>query len=398
VSDATGPRLNRRTLLAAISTVGTAGALTGRGAAALLSDRETLGTNRATAGRVTLALDGDEATERLSVDFRVDDYGYASRDVAEVCLGLDVGSNPGWVWLRSCPRHPDVEAHLAAAVTYGGTTVFQGTLGGLLDRLAGVDGGGVLLTTLVGEGETPVTPGPDGRVCLEIAVWAPSTLADDPDAVRALKRASPLGFAIDVYAEQSRHVPTPRRPVAGSNPSFVFPDCDSTGDSQDDPGYAISNVSLCTAGPVDPSAVSWVVRDPATGADVTDDPGEAFDVVVTAPVPIDSAVVKAGREFRRFDAGGATTVAVTSTGGTLLDVPQHFARCACDGDGVKLDDWSDARGTFATVVPLSCDDSAAALGTGEESTGPDEASESTDPADGPGRGRNARNGSPGAPR
>jgi hypothetical protein len=250
-----------------------------------------------------------------------------------------------------------------------------------------------------------VTPGPDGAVCLRIAVWAPSTLADDPDAVRALTAASPLGFAIDVYAEQSRHVPTPRRPVAGTNPSFVFPDCDPTGGSLDDPGHAISNVSLCTSGPIDPSAVSWVVRDPATGADVTGAPGEAFDVVVTVPVPIDYAVVKAGREFRRFDAGGATSVAVSSTGGTLLAVPQDFARCACDGDGVKLDDWSDVDGTFTAVVPLSCGDAAAGSDTASGSAGPnesteqaDDASESAEPADGPGRGRNERTGTPGATR
>jgi hypothetical protein len=394
MSDPTGPRLDRRTLLAAISTVGAAGALTGRGAAAYLTDRETLGSNGMAAGAVTLAFDGDVATKRLAVGVALDDYGYAARDEARLCVGLGDDSNPGWVWLRACPRLPSLEDDLSARVTADGSTVFDGTLAGLLDRLSGDDGGGVLLTEFVGDGERPVTPGIDGRVCLTLAVWAPTTLADDPDAVRTLKAASPLTFTVDVYAEQSRHVPTPRRPVAGANPSFAFPPCGEPVAPPDaaDLGHAISNVSLCTAAPVDPAAVSWTVRDPATGADVTGTPGEAFVVDVTAPVPIDDAVVKAGPEFRRIDAGGATRLTVTSTGGVPIEASNDFARCACAGDGVKLDDWRDADGTFTDVVSLSC---------GESPPGPSETTGA--PADEPhdaddGRGRNAGAGSPGATR
>jgi len=361
VSDGDGGiRLNRRRLLAAVSTVGVAGALTGRGAAAYLTDSETLADNRVSAGSVTLALDG--AARRAGIEFTLDDYGFEHRDEARLCLGLGDESNPAWVWIRACPAAPVVDA-LDARLTVDAATVYTGSLGGLLERLAGPDGGGVLLTEVAGAGD-PVTPGADGAVCLTVAVWAPTALADDPDTVRALKAASPFGITVDAYAEQSRHVPTPRRPVAGANPSFVFPACEEpTGERG---GYAISNVSLCTASPVDPAAVTWSVRDPDTDADVTGRVAEGFAVTVTSPVPIRDAVVKAGPTFRRFDAGGATTITVSSTGGTPLDVPANVASCACDGEGVKLDDWNETTGTFDDVVALSC----AERGGSEDGGGP----------------------------
>jgi len=351
-----GPRMNRRTLLAAMSTVGTVGALSGRGVAAYLTDRETLGTNEVTAGAVTLSLDGAD-TGRASVGFTVDAYGYTNRDERTICLGLGPDSNPGWVWIRSCPRYPTVEDDLSARVTVDGATVFSGTLGDLLVELSGGDGGGVLLTAFAGDEGTPLSPGPDGAVCLAVAVWAPTELRDDPGAVRALQAASPLSFTLDVYAEQSRHVPTPRRPVDGVNPSFAFPACEDPEEPPEetrDHGRGISNVSLCTDAPVDPASVTWVVRDPETGGDVTGLPGEAYVVEVTAPAPINYVVVKAATEFRRFDAGGATTVTVDSTGGTFLGVSSDFGKCACEGAGIKLDDWSEAAGTFTALEPLSC--------------------------------------------
>jgi hypothetical protein len=357
-----GVRLNRRRLLAAISTVGVVGALTGRGAAAFLTDRETLADNRMTAGSVTLGLDGDD-TQRTALAFTVDDYGFEHRDEETVCLGLGDESNPAWVWIRACPGDPRQDA-LDARLIVDGERAYAGSLGGLLDYLSGTDGGGVLLTDLVGDGE-PVTPGAEGAVCLTIAVWAPRALADDPGTVRALKAASPLAVTIDAYAEQTRHVPTPRRPVAGENPSFAFPACEPTGGDEGDEagdGFAISNVSLCTSTPVDPGEITWTVRDPETGADVTGTVDEAFVVTVTSPEPIQYVVVKAGLEFRQFDTGGATTVTVSSTGGTLLDVPQNFASCACEGVGAKLDDWNDSTGTFDGVVALACDDDEVADG------------------------------------
>jgi len=398
MSDRDGFRLNRRRLLAAISTVGTVGALTGRGAAAYLTDREALADNRMTAGSVTLALDSAEPrsagdrtpsgdgldTQRTALDFTVDDYGFENRDEETVCLGLDDDSNPAWVWIRACPGDP-VQDALDARLTVGGETVYTGSLADLLAFLSGPDGGGILLTdaALAGDG-TPVTPGPDSAVCLTVAVWAPTTLADDPDTVRALTAASPLGITLDAYAEQSRHVPTPRRPVAGENPSFTFPVCEPTGDGEGggDDGYAISNISLCTSTPVDPDAITWTVRDPVTDIDVTGAVDEAFVVTVTSPVPIHSAVVKAGPEFRRFDADGATTVTVSSTGGTLLDVPQQFARCACEGNGVKLDDWNGTTGTFDAVVALSCGDDAGANGGRPPGRGPPNGGPAADESNG----------------
>ena len=357
MSDRDEYRLNRRHLLATISTVGAVGALTGRGTAAYLTDRETFADNHMTAGSVTLALDGVDA-RRVDLSVTVDDYGFENRDTETICLGLGDESNPGWVWVRACPTDPVADA-LDARLRVDDTTVYMGSLGGLLATLAG-DGDGVLLTALAGDG-APVTPGSDGAVCLTVDVWAPTALADDPDTVRALKAASPFALTLDAYAEQSRHVPTPRRPAMGEHPSFTFPPCTPTGAGSGDHddgngGYAISNVSLCTSSPVDPDAVTWTVRDPETGADATGGVDEAFVVTVTAPAPIQYVVVKAGREFRRFDVGGTTTATVSSTGGTLLDAPANFSRCACERVGAKLDDWNGSTGTFDDVVALSCGD------------------------------------------
>lgn len=376
-----GLRLNRRRLLTAISTVGAAGALTGRGAAAYLLDREAFAGNHVAAGSVTLALDGLDA-QRVDLSFTIDDYGFGNRDAETVCLGLGEASNSAWVWIRACPVDP-VEDALDARLAADGETVYTGSLGGLLAFLSGSNGGGVLLTALAdGDDPAPVTPGTDEGVCLTVEVWAPTTLADDPDTVRALKRASPLAITVDVYAEQARHVPTPRRPVAGENPSFTFPVCEPTGGDEGEgegDGNAISNISLCTATPVDPAGITWTVRDPGTNADVTGSVAEPFAVRVTSPVPIQYAVVKAGQRFGRFDAGGATTVTVTATGGTTLDVPGNFARCACAGDGVKLD-WNDATDAFDAPEVLSC---------GGESDEEDE-----DESDGPGKGGGPTGGGP----
>ncbi|MFB6108865.1 MAG: hypothetical protein ABEJ82_08510 [Haloplanus sp.] len=350
MSDRPGVRVSRRALLAAVSTVGTVGALAGVGTAAYLHDEEALGTSEMAAGAVYLHLE-DGGTGGLDLEFALDDYGFDARDEETVCVGLGAESNPGWVWLRACPVGGPTD-ELRARVTVDGDTVFSGTLGGLLATLSGGDGGGVLLTEFAGDGAEPLDGGDAAAVCLTVGVWAPYALRDDPETVRALKDASPLTFALDVYAEQSRHVSTPRRPgPSGTNPAFAFPACDDPGDPT---GHAISNVWLCTGGPVDESGVSWVVRDPSTGADVTGAVAEAFVVEVTAPVPIDYAVVKAGTEFHRFEGGGATTLTVTSSGGTQVDAPSNFATCACVGDGVKLDDWDEDAGTFTTLEAKSC--------------------------------------------
>jgi hypothetical protein len=370
--------MSRRAVLAAVTAVGGVGALTGAGTAAYLRDEETLGPNEMHSGAVYLDTDGG-AAGNAELAFDVDDYGFEARDQQTLCIGLGAESNPGWVWIRSCPRTPDAENELAARVSVDGTTVYSGTLGGLLTALSGGDGGGVLLTEFAGEAATPLAPGPDTAICLTVAIWVPDTLAGAPAVVRRLKAASPLSFVVDVYAEQSRHVETPRRPVVGgTNPSFSFPACDP-GETQDEPpGHAISNVWLCTDDPVDPAGVSWTVLDPTTGSDVTGFVDEAFVVQVTSPVPVNYAVVKAGTEMRRFEADGSTTVTVTSTGGTLL-TDGTSPRCACDGEGVKLDDWDEAVGDFTVIEAKSCADTGSSRGPESNAQEPEPESNAQEP-------------------
>jgi hypothetical protein len=350
MSDRSDLRMNRRRLLLAMSTVGAVGTLTGRGAAAYLTDRETLADNRMTAGAVTLTLDGADAA-RTTLGFTIDDYGFEHRDEATVCLGLDEASNPAWVWVRACPV-PDIADELRARLAVNGETVDTDSLGALLSGL----GNGALLSTLAGGSTVPTEPGGDGAVCLRLAVWAPETLAGDPDTVRALKAASPFTVTLDAYAEQSRHVPTPRRPVGGLNPSFTFPACEPTErrEREDEgPGRAISNVSLCTSTPLDPAAITLTTLDPDTGAAATDPVTEPFAVRIESAEPIQYAVVGGGGEFRRFDVGGAATFVVTSTGGTRLDVRRNFANCACEHEALTFD-WDDDAGAFGPPTANSC--------------------------------------------
>jgi len=351
MSDRSDLRLNRRRLLLALSTVGTVGALTGRGAAAYLTDRETLADNRMVAGAVTLSVDGVD-TARTTLGFTIDDYGFQNRDEATVCLGLDEASNPAWVWIRACPV-ADIADALEARLVVDGATVYMDSLPDLLSELAD----GVLLSELAGVGRVPSEPGDDGTTCLTLAVWAPETLASDPDTVRALKAASPFTVTLDAYAEQSRHVPTPRRPIGGLNPSFTFPACEPTSRREREdggPGSAISNVSLCTSTPLDPAAITLTTLDPDTGADATGPVTEPFAVRIESAEPIQYAVVGGGGEFRRFDVGGATTFVVTSTGGTSLDVRRNFANCACENEALKFD-WDRDAGAFGPPTAKSCD-------------------------------------------
>jgi hypothetical protein len=364
MSDRSDLRLNRRRLLLAMSTVGTVGALTGRGAAAYLTDRETLADNRMIAGAVTLTLDGVD-TARTTLGFTIDDYGFQNRDEATVCLGLGEESNPAWVWIRACPV-AEIADELDARLVVDGATVYMDSLAALLSELAD----GALLSELAGAGRVPNEPGDGGPVCLTLSVWAPQTLASDPDTVRALKAASPFTVTLDAYAEQSRHVPTPRNPAEGLNPSFTFPACEPpTTTTERWSGTAISNVSLCTSGPLDPSAIAWTILDPDTSADVTGSVDEPLAVRIESTVPIQYAVVKAGPAFRRFDVGGATAFTLDSTGGALLDdVPRNFSRCACEGDGLKID-WNDDAGAFDSTTTLSCGDDADGSQTAEPSNG-----------------------------
>ena len=377
MSDRSDLRLSRRRLLLAVSTVGTIGALTGRGAAAYLTDREALADNRMTAGAVTLALDGED-TGRVSLGFSIDDYGFENRDEETICLGLGGESNPAWVWVRACPV-AEIADELDARLVVDGETILTDSLGELLSELDD----GVLLSELVGAGTAPIDPGDAEAVCLTLVIWAPETLASEPDTVRALKRASPFTVTIDAYAEQSRHVPTPRRPIEGLNPSFTFPACDPTGGDEGDEddgdhGKAISNVSLCTSTPIDPSGVTWTVVDPDTGADATGTVAEPFAVRIESPEPIDYAVVKASLDFRRFDVGGETVVTVTSTGGTLLDVPKNAANCVCEDESLKID-WDRDAGAFGAPEAKTCGGNAVEEASTDERTGDDSLDD--DPAD-----------------
>ena len=97
MSDGPDYRLNRRNLLVAMSTVGAAGALTGRGAAAYLTDREILADNSMTAGSVTLALDGPAVAERDAVVHEdvVADFGGRPDDDADAVVDNDTPTDFG---------------------------------------------------------------------------------------------------------------------------------------------------------------------------------------------------------------------------------------------------------------------------------------------------------------
>lgn len=102
--------LSRREVLAAVGTVGTVGALSGVGTAALLSDTE-VARGRLQAGPLDLLIDCDEET------CLVDDDGTLSFEFADlepgasgrVELFLTQTGNPAWLWLGSTCPDEDLE-------------------------------------------------------------------------------------------------------------------------------------------------------------------------------------------------------------------------------------------------------------------------------------------------
>lgn len=102
--------LSRREMLAAVGTVGTVGALSGVGTAALLSDAE-VARGTLQAGPLDLLIDCDEET------CLVDDDGTLSFEFADLQPGasgrvevlLTQSGNPAWLWLGSTCPDEDLE-------------------------------------------------------------------------------------------------------------------------------------------------------------------------------------------------------------------------------------------------------------------------------------------------
>ena len=190
--DRTG--VSRREVLASLGGIGVAGAVSGAGTYALLSDDASSG---GTISAGTLTVSGGNGRE-LSFSVRnIDRGGDGDRQ-----LGVVVDTNPAWLWLGSddCPPVADpLGDALLVTLRWDGTPVASGTLSSVRRSLRG----GVLL------GGSCTTPGK--TIELELVWELPE---DAPDG--AAHKETAVEFRL--VAEQCRHNGDPQNPFAGATP------------------------------------------------------------------------------------------------------------------------------------------------------------------------------------
>lgn len=117
------PGITRRRLIASLTAVGTAGALTGVGTAAYLGDRESLPNNLLRAGAFDLEVvgdgtDSDSSTNAFTIDFGDVGSDGTRTETFYVQLPDDPENNPGCPWFRlGCPVvTPEDRAEILAGI------------------------------------------------------------------------------------------------------------------------------------------------------------------------------------------------------------------------------------------------------------------------------------------
>jgi hypothetical protein len=288
--------LSRRKLLWAVATIGAA-ASTGSGAAAVLSDSETVD-----ATLTTGVLDLD-STPSWGNDGSIDgNTGSISGQSGSETVTLSTSGNPSYVWFRTrCKQCTDAEETLQ--VRFGLDTDGDDDVERWLD---GFDGGTYLSLreardrlgggTILGE-EDPLELAPDDSIDVVVG-WqtADDTLMSDLD----------VSFDFEFYATQTRHVMNTDK-VA---PDWDCPDvvCDPPGGEDPPSGVKeISYVALCSSDIIAPSDVTLEFSDDGTTVTVTD---------VTDDLSIDEVLLKYSTKLDVFGYGGDPSSYVAGSGTT----------------------------------------------------------------------------------
>ena len=208
-SDTRVSGLSRRRLLASLGAVGAAGAASGSGTFAYLSDRETLASNEIGTGRLDLLIDGAPVDGPVALDVDGIDRGASGAET----LALRVRTHAARVWLATdCPAPgDDLAAALDVRLTVDNRPVSGGWRSFAAFRREFVDGLRLDDGCLPPEVDVPIT-----------LRWRLSGDVDDSLA------GSRTEFAFRLHAEQCRHVS--EDDAAGSNPFAGVAPCDEPSD------------------------------------------------------------------------------------------------------------------------------------------------------------------------
>lgn len=201
------PELSRRTILAGLGGLGVAGAVSGAGTYALLTDAAASG-GSIQSGTLSIDVDCDRCLVDGGVSFALGDLDRGASGTET--LSLAVETNPATLWLRTdCPPTVDpLGEALRVRLRYGGTIVESGTLSSVRRSLRG--------GTLLGEGCT--SPGEPTDLDIE---W--DLPLDTPETVAGAQ----TDLQFEFVAEQCRHVDAPEgdNPFAGTPPCDEPPEC-----------------------------------------------------------------------------------------------------------------------------------------------------------------------------
>jgi hypothetical protein len=326
--------ISRRQVLATVGTAGGAGALTGSGAAAYLSENVSFTRNEILSGSIDLRVDwdvddGDAGSSEgdVTVPIELTDENRSGTATFDVLLPDDGSNNPAYGWFRmTCPEITELVTDLEVALSYACNRSTIDIAAGTLCEVAEDLRNGLAL-----DPECDPDVDPTGRKCLQPG--EPVTLVLEWELGDGFKGKDETALTFDFVASQCRYRDGTENP---------FPEAQSC-DCPD--GHAISWVAFCGeyGEPYDEDDFEF---------DVTVDTLTLHD----APDTLDSVVLKYATYIRVFENPGTSGVFTTTSGGTEYDqdgsgfegTDRTNAEPCSDGCGLKFegdDDFDSAEST-----------------------------------------------------
>jgi predicted ribosomally synthesized peptide with SipW-like signal peptide len=258
------PELSRRTILAGLGGLGVAGAVSGAGTYALLTDAAASG-GSIQSGTLSIDIDCEKCLVDNSVSFALGglDRGASGTET----LSIAVETNPANLWLRTdCPPIVDrLGEALLVRLRYDGTTVESGTLSSIRRSLRG--------GTPLGEGCTTPGESTDFDIEWELPLETSETVAGEQTSLQ-----------FEFVAEQCRHVDV----SGGNNPFAGTPPCDEPPEClpcDEDSGNRIAGATFEFDGPAE--AFVELVQGTSGNSPQSDDlfagelePGDVFESVL----------------------------------------------------------------------------------------------------------------------
>lgn len=247
MSDDSRVGVSRRKLLSGVALAGSAGALTGVGAGALVVDDDTFFDNLLRSGRLDLAVEWTDATGGTTVsnggvDLDVGPLtaGDAGHSEITVDLPQDGGedNNPAHLWLRTnCPSSTgDVAEALTVGLWYAhpdGSRLENGLV--VAGSLCEV--GNDLRNGIPVDGD-PTTP---ERDCLDATDGSPLRLRFEWSLDEAYEGTGTASVGLELFASQCRH------DDGTASPFPAVPTCDCGGDGADRHGVSFVEIWTCDA-------------------------------------------------------------------------------------------------------------------------------------------------------